>query len=633
MQASVLLVEDNDDDATLISRVLSKSVRVIFDVARVGTLADAEQQIAKRRYDAIVVDLGLPDSDGLATFVTLYAKAKSTAVVVLTGNDREDLGLKAVELGAQEYIVKSERAWPTLPMAIAYAVGRARRQQEAEELTTALANAVDAIATLDGRGAFASVNGAFQALLGYESQIIVGTPLLDLVHEADRPFVSDILSAGKSAGKPPKEVEVRAIRKDGRIIPIQLSFVNRSGGRGHFCFVRDLSRQKEVEGKIAGAAAVTAVTYLATGLAHEINNPLAVVLANVEEAGRIVAELAQPDTEGRRQQLEDLQSMLEEALSAAQRVQLIVRDLRSFASADDRRSRVDVNAVIEAACNIAFAEIRHRARLVKELGAQVPVLANEAKLAQVFLNLLVNAAHAMPEGEVERNEIRVTSRQQERSAVVVEIADTGSGIPPAELGRVFEPFFTTKPRRPGMGLAICRATIASHGGEITIGPREGGGTIVRIVLPTLEAESSKAQVEPLAQPRRVLVVDDDPLVLRSLTRVLARDFAVAAARNGREALDLVRAGATFDAMLCDLMMPEMSGIELHAVLERDDPELAKRIIFLTGGTFSGRARTFLETIGQPHLDKPVDLKTVRELLFDLSRNSPESTRGKWLRCD
>lgn len=325
--------------------------------------------------------------------------------------------------------------------------------------------------------------------------------------------------------------------------------------------------------------------------------------------------------------------MLEEALSAAQRVQFIVRDLRSFASADDRRSRVDVNTVIEAACNIAFAEIRHRARLVKELGAQVPVLANEAKLAQVFLNLLVNAAHAMPEGEVDRNEIKVTSRQQERSAVVVEIADTGSGIPPAELGRVFEPFFTTKPRRPGMGLAICRATIASHGGDITIGPREGGGTIVRIVLPTLEAESSKAQAEPLAQQRRVLVVDDDPLVLRSLTRVLARDFEVAAARNGREALDLVRAGATFDAMLCDLMMPELSGIELHAVLERDDPELAKRTIFLTGGAFSGRAQTFLETIGQPHLEKPVDLKTVRELLLELSKSPPERTSGKWLGGD
>ena len=122
-----------------------------------------------------------------------------------------------------------------------------------------------------------------------------------------------------------------------------------------------------------------------------------------------------------------------------------------------------------------------------------------------------------------------------------------------------------------------------------------------------------------ASHRRVLVVDDDPLVLRSLTRVLARDFEVASARNGREALDLVRAGGTFDAMLCDLMMPELSGIELHELLVQDDPELAKRTIFFTGGAFSGRAQSFLEAVGQPHLEKPVDFKIVREMLLELSQ--------------
>jgi CheY-like chemotaxis protein/two-component sensor histidine kinase len=330
----------------------------------------------------------------------------------------------------------------------------------------------------------------------------------------------------------------------------------------------------------------------------------------------------------------ELRAMLDEAHSASQRVQFIVRDLRAFACADDRRTRVDVNALIESCCNIAFAEIRHRARLVRDLKASVPVLGSEAKLAQVFLNLLVNAAHAMPEGDVECNEIFVATRQQDRATIVVEVSDTGSGIPEANLVQVFEPFFTTKPRRPGMGLAICQATVLAHGGVISIHPRQGGGTIVRVLLPTLEAEiaddPSKGRGEG-AQPRRVLVVDDDPLVLRSLTRVLARDFEVAAARNGREALDLVRAGGTFDAMLCDLMMPELSGIELHELLERDDPELARRTVFLTGGAFSGRAQSFLAAVGQPHFEKPVDLKTVRDLLLTLSQTPhKERTSSKWL---
>ncbi|MBX3262454.1 MAG: response regulator [Labilithrix sp.] len=631
MRTSVLLVEDNDDDAALIARVLSRFARIQFDVSRVTSVAAARQALRDQRHDAVLVDLGLPDSDGLATFTEIHGVSGGAAVVVLTGDDREELGLRAVELGAQEYVVKTEHAYQLLPLTIAHSCERQRHHLEVQELTTALANAVDAIATLDAHGNCVAVNPAFQAVLGYAPpEVDTASLLLDLVHEADRPRVASALA---SSGL--EELEIRMIRKDGRILPVQLSVVGRARGRGHFCFVRDLTRQKLVEGKLASAAAITAVGSLATGLAHEINNPLAVVLANVEEASRVTADLEAAAADPAKPDFADLRAMLDEALSASQRVQFIVRDLRAFACADDRRGRVDLNAVIEACCNIAFAEIRHRARLVKDLKAVVPVLGSEAKLAQVFLNLLVNAAHAMPEGDVDRNEISITTTQQGRTAIVVEVSDTGSGIPVANAGQVFDPFFTTKPRRPGMGLAICQATVVAHGGEISIRPRVGGGTVVRLLLPTLEAEVSEnpvgAQTEGGASQRRVLVVDDDPLVLRSLTRVLARDFEVASARNGREALDLVRAGGTFDAMLCDLMMPELSGIELHELLERDDPELAKRTVFLTGGAFSGRAQTFLEAVGQPHLEKPVDLKTVRELLMELSQTPHrERPSAKWL---
>jgi len=630
MRTSVLLVEDSDDDAALIARVLSRFVRIQFDLTRATSVAAAREDLRDHRYDAILVDLGLPDSDGLASFTEIYSLASGAAVIVLTGDDREELGLRAVELGAQEYVVKTERAYQLLPLTIAHSCERQRHHVEIEELTSALANAVDAIATLDASGSCIAVNPAFQAVLNYAPNEVESTPVLDLVHEADRSRAGAALAC-----RGMEELEVRMVRKDGRIVPVQLSVVARARGRGHFCFVRDLTRQKLVEGKLASAAAITAVGSLATGLAHEINNPLAVVLANVEEASRVTADLESTISDSAKADFIELRAMLDEARSASQRVQFIVRDLRAFACADDRRGRVDINAVIEACCNIAFAEIRHRSRLVKDLKAVVPALGSEAKLAQVFLNLLVNAAHAMPEGDVERNEIRITTKQQGRAAIVIEVADTGSGIASSNVGQVFDPFFTTKPRRPGMGLAICQATVTAHGGEISIRPRDGGGTVVHVVLPTLEAELAEnplgAQTEGAAHQRRVLVVDDDPLVLRSLTRVLARDFEVASARNGREALDLVRAGGTFDAMLCDLMMPELSGIELHELLERDDPELAKRTVFLTGGAFTGRAQTFLEAVGQPHLEKPVDLKTVRELLMELS-HTPHSKHAsaKWL---
>ncbi len=629
MRTSVLLVEDNDDDAVLIRRVLARFTRMEFELTRVTSLGAAQQQLRDGVFDAVLVDLGLPDSGGLATFTAIHTHASGAAVIVLTADDDEELGLSAVERGAQEYVVKGERAYQLLPLTIAYSCERQRHHQEVTELTTALANAVDAIATLDASSSCIAANPAFQAILGYSPGEIQATPLIELVHEADRARVSEALSAAGT------DLEVRMIRKDGRILPVQLSIVPRARGRGYFCFVRDLTRQKLTEGKLASAASITAVGSLATGLAHEINNPLAVVLANVEEAVRVAADVEPVVPPAAKTDFADLRSMLEEALSASQRVQYIVRDLRVFACADDRRGRVDLNAVIDACCNIAFAEIRHRARLVKDLRAVVPVLGSEAKLAQVILNLLVNAAHAMPEGDVEQNEIRIATSQLGRMAVLLEVCDTGSGIAPTNAPHVFDPFFTTKPRRPGMGLPITQATVTAHGGEISIRPGQRGGTVVRVILPTLEAEMADnplgAEGSAAVPQRRVLVVDDDPLVLRSLTRVLARDFDVSSARNGREALDLVRAGGTFDAMLCDLMMPELSGIELHELLERDDPELAKRTVFLTGGAFSGRAQTFLESVGQPHLEKPVDLKTVRELLLQLSQTPhKERTSVKWL---
>ena len=625
MRTSVLLVEDNDDDAALIARVLARFGRIEFELTRVTSVGFAQHALRDVTFDAVVVDLGLPDSHGLATFTTIHADANGAAVIVLTGDDSEELGLRAVERGAQEYVVKTERAYQNLPLTIAFACERERHHQEVAELTAALGNAVDAIATLDANGRCVAVNAAFQRVLNYSPQETEAVSFVELVHEGDRARVSAALAS------PGTEVEVAMVRKDGRIVPVQLSIVARARGRGNFCFVRDLTRQKLVEGKLASAAAITAVGSLATGLAHEINNPLAVVLANVEEAVRVAADLEPTVVDSSKADHTDLRAMLDEALSAAQRVQFIVRDLRVFACADDRRGRVDLNAVVDACCNIAFAEIRHRARLVKDLKAVVPVLGSETKLAQVVLNLLVNAAHAMPEGDVEQNEIRIATSQRGRTAVVLEVSDTGSGIAPGNAPHVFDPFFTTKPRRPGMGLAICQATVAAHGGEIEIHPRERGGTVVRVVLPTLEAETADSTAEGAAPQRRVLVADDDPLVLRSLTRVLARDFDVSSARNGREALDLVRAGGTFDAMLCDLMMPELSGIELHELLERDDPELARRTVFLTGGAFSGRAQTFLEAVGQPHLEKPVDLKTVRELLLELSQTPhKERSSAKWL---
>jgi len=186
---------------------------------------------------------------------------------------------------------------------------------------------------------------------------------------------------------------------------------------------------------------MASVGTLAAGVAHEINNPLAVVLANLEMATRSVSELAK-----RMALPDDLEESLKDATDCAERIRDIVRDLKIFSRAeDDRRAPVDTRRVLESTLRMAWNEIRHRARLVKLYGAVPPVEANESRLGQVFLNLIVNAAQAIPEGHAEANEIRVATRLGPTGGVVVEIADSGCGMPPEVLRRIFTPFYTTKP--------------------------------------------------------------------------------------------------------------------------------------------------------------------------------------------
>ena len=226
---------------------------------------------------------------------------------------------------------------------------------------------------------------------------------------------------------------------------------------------------------------------LAAGVAHEINNPLSYVIGNIDFAlQRLAAVHAVPNAGV---DMEALAHALREAREGADRIRHTTRDLRVFAYNDDSPSApMDVQRVINSSFTMAWNEIRHRARLTRDF-AQVPsVLGNEARVGQVFLNLLVNAAQALPEGEIDSQEIRVKiASVAER--VVVSVADTGAGMPPDVLARLFEPFFTTKPKGvgTGLGLAICQNIINDLGGEITVESKLGVGTEFKISLPTTDA--------------------------------------------------------------------------------------------------------------------------------------------------
>jgi CheY-like chemotaxis protein len=293
---------------------------------------------------------------------------------------------------------------------------------------------------------------------------------------------------------------------------------------------------------------------------------------------------------------------------------------------------VDLRRVLKSSINLASSQIRHRARLQTDLSPAPTVRANERRLSQVFVNLLVNAAQAIPDGSAQRNEIRIALHTDEAGRAVVEVRDTGTGIAPEHLPRLFDPFFTTKPvgEGTGLGLAICHGIVSSLGGELSVESQLGLGSTFRVTLPaatTLDAEaqtSERASLKagsPSAQSptrrARILVIDDDPHVGNAVRETLAREHDVVALTSASEALRRLEGGESFDLILCDLMMPVMTGVDLHEILRRARPELAARMVFLTGGAFTARARTFLAEVPNPRLEKPFDPKSLRSFVRQL----------------
>ena len=401
------------------------------------------------------------------------------------------------------------------------------------------------------------------------------------------------------------------------------------------------SERAQMQEQLLISDRMASVGTLAAGVAHEINNPLASLLANLDFAAGDVAKLgkdvlswakAVPGNDGTTDwiwtRLREIEEPLRDARESTDRIRLIVRDLKIFSRGDeDKRGAVDVRRVLESSLRMAGNEIRHRARLTTDYGDVPAVEGNEARLGQVFLNLIVNAAQSMPEGRADQNEIHVVTRLDDEGRVVVEIRDTGSGIAESVLSSIFLPFFTTKPIGvgTGLGLSICHRIVTALGGRIMVESQVGKGTVIRTILPVAKREAAEPEATPppdavvSGRKGRILVVDDEPMLGAAVRRILSAEHEVLVVTSARDAIGRVFQGDRFDVILCDLMMPEMTGVDLYAEFLRLAPEQAEKVIFMTGGAFTTRAREFLDQVRNPRVEKPFDAGNLRALVRTLVR--------------
>ncbi|HBQ12669.1 MAG TPA: hypothetical protein DEF51_16500, partial [Myxococcales bacterium] len=351
----------------------------------------------------------------------------------------------------------------------------------------------------------------------------------------------------------------------------------------------------------------------AAGVAHEINNPLAFMMLGVDAIERML--------ERGGSSLEQLRRMLDDVRHGVDRVAATVRHLKAFSKADGATgpSVADMAEVLEAAARMTSHEVRQYGRLELEVpDGLLPVRGDAAQLEQVFVNLLINAAHAL---EIKKTgTVRLGARPIGEVAVEVTVEDDGSGIAEADLAQVFDPFFTTKPvgTGTGLGLSICHSVVTELGGEITVESELGEGSVFRVRLPTMRralTPASPARRAPRSrvESRKVVVIDDEPAFLRALERLLVPDHEVFTALDADAGLALI-AQESPDAIFLDVMLPGTNGIELYERLGRERPEMASRVVFVTGGSARPSVERFLAKVKQPVLHKPFEAERVVALL-------------------
>ena len=355
---------------------------------------------------------------------------------------------------------------------------------------------------------------------------------------------------------------------------------------------------------------------LAAGIAHEINNPLSYVISNLEFATRSLETVEGMD--------EDILQALADAEEGAERVRYIVRDIKTFSRAEKGQSRhmVDINDVVKSAINIMHSQMSQRAEIQTSYDDLPGVWGDKSAMGQVFVNLMANAAQAIDPSKNLDGIIRVSTKY-ENEEVLVCVSDTGSGIEDRILSKIFEPFFTSKPIGigTGLGLSIVKKIVEQFEGVIGVESRAGEGTTFTVRFPaaTKEEEASASgsyseSLRTMVRVNRVLIVDDDQNLAYGLSRQFNKCVAKIAL-SGSEALKILAEDQNFDVILCDLMMPAMTGPEFYEKVIKNRPELQNRFVFMTGGAFSPQVQAFLEQAWVRCLSKPFNWSELLRILM------------------
>lgn len=609
---AILIVEDE----RIVAMDLQRTLRDFgYDAYAVASSADQAISIAAERVpDLALMDIRLRGPvDGIDVARVLRDRL-GVPIVFLTAHADVATLERAKLTGPFGYLLKPYRPAElrsVVEIAL-YKHGTEQRLVERERwMSTTLHSIADGVILVDGSARVSFANAAAGRLLGDPGGSLVGRALADL-------FDSGVIRGGSLEAIEEglfmrrQEVRVRCtVGPAAREVEAACSPVvdtQRNALLGGVIVMHDVTDRLRRLREAEQTERLVSLGTMAAGTVHEVNNPLAVVLANAE---LILGEIGARGDEV--PELSRLQDQVSDVLVAARRIERVMEDLRTFyrPSRHDEPSS-DVHTAVRWAVRSTAHLTRPRAKVALTLLTVPRANVPEAKLSQVLVNLIVNAAHAIPVGAAEANLIEILVRLEEAGTHVrIEVRDSGRGMTDEVKRRLFEPFFTTKgpSEGSGLGLSICHGIVAAAGGEILVDSGLGRGTTFTLRLPvSTEVPADLVAEGPRVASRRLrlLLVDDEVALLRVMVRILKQHDAVCV-EGGRDALAEIERDPSFDVIVSDLTMPNMSGAELHRELAHRAPDLARRMVFVSGGSLSPSEEEFLSSLeGVVYLAKPFE---------------------------
>jgi PAS domain S-box-containing protein len=488
-----------------------------------------------------------------------------------------------------------------------------------ETLRMVMDSAPDAIAILRGPTVL-YMNLPGVRMLGFEGRSdVIGHSLAEWLEPEEFRVAAGRIAEVMRTSRPNELNQYRVHRRDGSIAIVEAASVPTTyeGSPAVLSFVRDISERKALERQVAESARLAALGRLSAGVAHELNNPLTNLVLAVEGLRRTLERSAPSDAAAALAVARDRVDAIAQDLD---RMVVIARELRLFASPQaNARRPVDLRGALQNALRAVRDSHPAAARVQVDLACdEVPAAeADPVRLEQVFVNLLTNAFDSLDESAATGQRVTIELRQADGDAVEVHVRDQGPGIPAHMLERVFEPFFTTKSygKGAGLGLAISRGIVQALGGSLDVKSAPGHGTTFTVRLPAWRRPLAGVQTTSLPAEKhlRVLVVDDEAAMGRALAASL-QEHQVVVARSAEEAMACLARDPAFDVILCDIVMPQTSGLDFHHSLEATHPDLSRKLVFMTGATLGGEGEPSLAALPAPVLEKPFDLGHLERML-------------------